>query len=175
MIACWTYCSPKHNSWQINMWWPSLVLPIAWLLFLFPPFGNVKEKWVVLLFQASSWSLDEPWEQQGGCSPAFLCESKVQLSPWNSPSPLAGLSGQSCSEGCRVVRSTIRSSEQALSGRDEPGQSTQRPASQLPLPEQGGSPTALCLTRVHAHKEHKVAKYLIVLYGYPHKAEQLSL
>lgn len=89
--------------------------------------------------------------------------------------PSGGLSGQSCTEGCRAVRSSVRSSDLALGGGDEPGKNTW-PASQLPPPEQGGPPTALCATCVHAHKEviDKIAVYLMVLHCNPLKQKSCS-
>lgn len=100
-----------------------------------------------------SGQLSEPVGAMGGAGSVWIQSAvfSLKFTQVGTAGPLAVLSGQSCTEGCRAVRSTVRSSELALSG-DELGQSTW-PASQLPPPEQGGPPTALCPTCVHAHKE----------------------
>lgn len=97
------------------MQWPSLHLPIALLPFFFfclkLSLGMSRKNKQCCCFQlapGARGSHGGSRVQVGGCSSAFLHESRAQLSlpkvtQVGTAGPSAGFSGQSCAAGCRAV------------------------------------------------------------------------
>lgn len=127
---------------------PSLLLPTALLLGVFLLNLGMLKKNKVLSFPASSWSPREPWWEQG--AGRWLLSSLPTRIQSTAVSPKSHLSGDCQPLGwClqtelrwRLQSCVLRRNNLALSGGNEPGQSSWL-ASQPPPPERGGQSAAL--------------------------------